>query len=96
MSLVRSSFVHRTQSWTSIDIPGFCYFFCLASVFANLKFSEFLRIKVSECYFHVKVVYGITEDCFEIESRKSPSLFIISSSTSRSSSIRLKLTLHGL
>ena len=32
---------------------------------------------MSECYFHVKAVYGVTEDCFEIESRKSPSLFII-------------------
>ena len=51
---------------------------------------------MSECYFNVKDVYGVTEDCFEIESRKSPSLFIISSSTSRSSSIRLKLTPHGL
>ena len=37
---------------------------------------------MSECYFHVKAVYGVTEDCFEIESRKSPSLFIISSSSS--------------
>ena len=54
---------------------------------------------MSECYFHVKAVYGVTEDCFEIESRKSPSLFIIiiiiiiiinsSSSGSSSSSIRL-------
>ena len=37
---------------------------------------------MSECYFHVKAIYGVTEDCFEIESRKSPSLFIISSSSS--------------
>ena len=57
---------------------------------------------MSECYFHVKAVYGVTEDCFEIESRKSPSLFIIiiinssssssgsgSSGSSSSSSIRL-------
>ena len=53
---------------------------------------------MSECYFHVKAVYGVTEDCFEIESRKSPSLFIIisssssgggGSSSSSSSSIRL-------
>ena len=44
---------------------------------------------MSECYFHVKAVYGVTEDGFEIESHKSPSLFIIISSTSRSSSIRL-------
>ena len=51
---------------------------------------------MSECYFHVKAIYGVTEDCFEIESRKSPSLFIISSSTSSSSSVRLKLMLHGL
>ena len=41
---------------------------------------------MSECYFHVKAVDGVTEDCFEIESRKSPSLFII---ISRSSSTRL-------
>ena len=39
---------------------------------------------MSECYFHVKAVYGVTEDCFEIESRKSPSLFIIISSSSSS------------
>ena len=32
---------------------------------------------MSECYFHVTAVYGVTEDCFEIESRKSPSLFLI-------------------
>ena len=51
---------------------------------------------MSECYFHVKAIYGVTKDCFEIESRKSPSLFIISSSTSSSSSVRLKLMLHGL
>ena len=48
---------------------------------------------MSECYFHVKAVYGVTEDCFEIESRKSPSFFIIISSSSSgsgsSSSIRL-------
>ena len=54
---------------------------------------------MSECYFHVKAVDGVTEDCFEIASRKSPSLFIIiiiiiiiiisSSSSSSSSSIRL-------
>ena len=49
---------------------------------------------MSECYFHVTAVYGVTEDCFEIESRKSPSLLIIiiiisSSSSSSSSSIRL-------
>ena len=37
---------------------------------------------MSECYFHEKAIYGVTEDCFEIESRKSPSLFIISSSSS--------------
>ena len=30
---------------------------------------------MSECYFHVKAVYGVTEDSFEIESRKSRSLF---------------------
>ena len=41
---------------------------------------------MSECYFHVKAVYGVTEDCFEIESRKSPSLFSGSSSSSSSSS----------
>ena len=46
-------------------------------------------MKVSECYFHVKAVNSVTEDCFKIESRKSPSLFIIRSSTSRSSSTRL-------
>ena len=49
---------------------------------------------MSECYFHVKAVYGVTEDCFEIESRKCPSLFIIVIiiiiiSSSSSSSIRL-------
>ena len=32
---------------------------------------------MSECYFHVTAVDGVTEDCFEIESRKSPSLFLI-------------------
>ena len=42
------------------------------SVLANLKFSEFLSIKVSECYFYVKAVYDVTEDCFKIESQKSP------------------------
>ena len=52
---------------------------------------------MSECYFHVKAVDGVTEDCFEIESRKSPSLFliiiivIISSSSSSSSSSSMKL-----
>ena len=33
---------------------------------------------MSECYFHVIAVYGVTEDCFEIESRKSHSLFFFS------------------
>lgn len=38
-------------------------------VFLSIK-----SIKVSECYFNVNV-FGVTEDCFEIESRKSPSFF---------------------
>ena len=37
---------------------------------------------MSECYFHVKAIYGVTEDCFEIESQKSPSFFIIISRSS--------------
>ena len=44
---------------------------------------------MSECYFHVKAVYGVTEDCFEIESRKSPSLFLIIIIVISSSSMKL-------
>ena len=37
---------------------------------------------MSECYFHVNAVDGVTEDCFEIESQKSTSLcFFFSGST---------------
>ena len=43
--------------------------------FRESEVLNFFNIKVSECYFHVKAVYGVTEDCFEIESRKSLSLF---------------------
>ena len=51
--LVRSSFVHRTPSWPSgddsTDLSEFqafvtwSYFFCLESVLANVKFSEFFE-----------------------------------------------------
>ena len=41
---------------------------------------------MSECYFHVKAVYCVTEHCFEIASQKSPSLLIIIIISSSSSS----------
>ena len=49
---------------------------------------------MSEGYFHVKAVYGVTEDCFETESRKSPSLFSSSSSSSSSGSSSRSIRLN--
>ena len=45
---------------------------------------------MSECYFYVKAVYGVTEECFKIEARKSPSLILFYYW------YKAKLTLHGL
>ena len=81
---MRSSF-DRTQSWPSGDESTKSVWTVSFSrslvtlvwrrLLENLEFSEFFcikSIKVSECYFHVKVqaVYGVTEDCFEIELTK--------------------------
>ena len=32
---------------------------------------------MSERYFHVKAVYGVTENCFGTESRKCPFLLLL-------------------